>query len=104
MSGWGWNDNGYGTIGLPIYFPTTGVQTIRIQAREDGVAWDQLLLTSNQYYDGAPRLARLDATMLPAALGAGDGSITSHRYARTGIYPVTLKVTDTVGSSRPPRP
>ena len=36
LSGWGWQDNGWGTMGPDIYFQSTGTQTIRIQTREDG--------------------------------------------------------------------
>jgi Bacterial Ig domain len=40
VSGWGWQDNGFGTgvLGPALRFATGGVQTVRIQAREDGVS------------------------------------------------------------------
>jgi len=41
---WGWNDNGYGSLGTPLVFATSGSQTIRIQIREDGVSLDQIVL------------------------------------------------------------
>ena len=41
ISGWGWNDNGWGTLGTPVVFATSGTQTIRIQQREDGALVDQ---------------------------------------------------------------
>jgi len=44
--GWGWNDNGYNTAGTLVTFATTGPHTIRIQQREDGIVWDQLVLTA----------------------------------------------------------
>src|SRR5205085_10308861 len=35
LSGWGWQDNGWGVgvLGPVIYFQSTGTQTLRIQAR-----------------------------------------------------------------------
>ena len=45
ISGWGWQDNGYGTgvLGPALRFATGGVhESIRIQAREDGVSIDQV--------------------------------------------------------------
>src|SRR6185312_9635957 len=44
ISGWGWNDGGYAALGAPIYFAASGVQTVRIQQREDGISWDQFVL------------------------------------------------------------
>jgi hypothetical protein len=37
VSGWGWQDNGWGTLGPNIYFASSGTQIIRIQPREDGL-------------------------------------------------------------------
>src|SRR6476469_7768911 len=33
VSGWGWQDNGFGSgvMGPPIYFATSGTQTLRVQ-------------------------------------------------------------------------
>jgi len=46
LSGWKWQDNGYGlnVTGEPIYFATTGTQTLRVQTREDGLSIDQIVL------------------------------------------------------------
>lgn len=99
VSGWGWNDDDYGGRGEPIYFSTAGTQTIRIQAREDGVAWDQLVLTSDVYADAAPGLFRRDTTVLPSSLGTMEGSTAAHVYARAGVYPLRLRVIDGEGGS-----
>src|SRR5204862_243079 len=61
ISGWGWNDAGWGGLGAPIYFATSGTQTIRIQQREDGVSWDQLVLTSGPAATTRPGAVRADA-------------------------------------------
>ena len=39
VAGWGWQDNGYGVnvLGPLVYFATAGPQTLRVQAREDGI-------------------------------------------------------------------
>ncbi|HVF90388.1 MAG TPA: phospholipase D-like domain-containing protein, partial [Blastocatellia bacterium] len=46
LSGWGWQDNGWGVgvFGQVVYFATTGTHTIRIQNREDGLSIDQIVL------------------------------------------------------------
>jgi phosphatidylserine/phosphatidylglycerophosphate/cardiolipin synthase-like enzyme len=51
---WGWADNGWGTLGVNVYFAATGVQTLRIQQREDGPVADEIALSPNQYLMTAP--------------------------------------------------
>ena len=46
VANWGWSDAGYGADAPPVYFAQTGPQTIRLQQREDGIGWDQLILSS----------------------------------------------------------
>lgn len=67
ISGWGWQDNGYGSnvLGPAVYFNTTGRQTIRVQAREDGVAIDQIVLSPARYLTRSPGALKNDATILP---------------------------------------
>jgi len=65
ISGWGWNDNGYGVLGPLIYFATSGTQTLRVQAREDGISIDQIVLSADKYLTKAPGALRADATILP---------------------------------------
>lgn len=66
LARWGWQDNGYGpgVLGPVIRFATTGPQTIRIQTREDGIAIDQIVLSSQTYLTRAPGAARSDTTVL----------------------------------------
>jgi hypothetical protein len=66
-SGWGWQDNGFGTgvLGPVLRFANGGVQTIRIQAREDGVAIDQIVLSPDTYLHTAPGATKNDTTILP---------------------------------------
>ena len=67
ISGWGWQDNGYGVgvLGPLLYFSRNGTQTIRVQTREDGFAIDQIVLSAQRYVTLAPGSVRDDATILP---------------------------------------
>jgi phosphatidylserine/phosphatidylglycerophosphate/cardiolipin synthase-like enzyme len=65
LSGWGWQDNGWGVgmLGPLVYFETTGPQTIRIQTREDGVSIDQILLSRDRFLNTAPGSLKNDGTI-----------------------------------------
>jgi endonuclease/exonuclease/phosphatase family metal-dependent hydrolase len=65
-SGWGWQDNGFGlkVLGSAIYFDGKP-QTIRVQAREDGISIDQIVLSAVKYASVAPGAGKNDATILP---------------------------------------
>ena len=65
LSGWGWEDNGYGSLGPPIYFATSGPQKLRIQTREDGLSIDQVVLSPGKYLTTAPGAAKNDTTIVP---------------------------------------
>ena len=64
VSGWGWADNGYDSLGPLIYFATTGTQRIRIQRREDGISVDQIVLSASRYLTSAPGSASNDSTIV----------------------------------------
>ena len=97
VSGWGWNDDGYGTLGAPVYFATSGIQTIRVQQREDGIMWDQLVVSASKYLSKRPGLTRSDTTVV--AHPNGTGMVTSHTYPVAGQFPVRLTVTDNDGAA-----
>jgi endonuclease/exonuclease/phosphatase family metal-dependent hydrolase len=67
ISGWGWQDNGYGVgvLGPQLYFSRTGTQTLRVQTREDGMAIDQMVLSAGRFLQVAPGSVRDDRTILP---------------------------------------
>ena len=67
VSGWGWQDNGYGTgvLGPLISFASSGTHTLRIQTREDGASIDQIVLSASQYLTAAPGALKNDTTILP---------------------------------------
>ncbi len=66
LSGWGWNDNGYGAgvLGPLIYFERSGPQTLRVQGREDGIFVDQIVLSAGKYLTVRPGAPRADTTIL----------------------------------------
>ncbi|MFL5638298.1 MAG: Ig-like domain-containing protein, partial [Gemmatimonadaceae bacterium] len=65
LSGWGWNDNGYGVLGPLLYFATSGPQTVRIQQREDGISIDQIVFSPQLYLTTAPGATKQDSVKLP---------------------------------------
>ncbi len=69
LSGWIWQDNGYGrnTLGPTIRFNRTGTQTLRVQTREDGMAVDQIVLSPSTYMQRPP-----SAGAAPAPAGNSD--------------------------------
>jgi hypothetical protein len=65
VRGWGWNDNGYGVLGGHLYFARSGPQRLVIQAREDGVSIDQIVISPGTYLTRAPGALKDDATIVP---------------------------------------
>jgi len=65
LSEWGWADDSYGGFGAPIYFDAAGPQTIRVQVREDGASFDQVVLSADRFATTAPGAAKNDTTILP---------------------------------------
>jgi hypothetical protein len=67
LNRFGWQDNGYGigVLGTDVIFERTGMQTIRIQPREDGLLIDQIVLSPEKYLTVAPGAAKGDTTILP---------------------------------------
>jgi hypothetical protein len=72
VSGWGWQDNGYGfgVLGPVVYFAADGPQTLRIQQREDGISVDQIVLSAALYLTAAPGLTKHDTLVLPSTVTA----------------------------------
>jgi hypothetical protein len=67
LAGWGWEDNGWGqgVLGPVIYFATTGTQRVRVQNREDGLSFDQIVLSAERFLNGPPGPAKSDTTIVP---------------------------------------
>jgi hypothetical protein len=66
LSGWGWQDAAWftGQTGA-VTFATTGVQTIRLQTREDGVRVDQVVISPDDFLAVPPGAANADSTIVP---------------------------------------
>jgi len=64
--GWGWADNGWGSLGVHVYFKASGTHTLRVQQREDGAIIDQIVLSPATYLNAAPG-PRDDATQILGA-------------------------------------
>jgi len=106
VSGWGWQDNGYNSLGPDLVFPTGGLHTMRIQTREDGLSIDQIVLSPSTYRTVAPGALKNDTTILPKSGGpqpitdttAPTASITSPGSGAqvSGIVNVTIAAADNV--------
>lgn len=65
LSGWGWQNTAYWlSQATTITFPTTGSHTLRIQVREDGVQFDQVVLSPGQYLSTRPGSVTNDSTIV----------------------------------------
>ncbi len=75
ISGWGWQDNGWGVgvLGPALYFDKTGTQTLRIQNREDGLSIDQIILSPSKFLNSSPGALKKDATIYAATQGSMAG-------------------------------
>jgi hypothetical protein len=63
---WGWQNTAY-WLSEPttVTFATSGTHTMRIQVREDGVEFDQIVLSSAQFLTAAPGSVTNDSTIVP---------------------------------------
>ncbi len=68
LSGWGWNDDHYGALGTNIRFARPGLQSLRIQSREDGVSIDQIVLSPSVHLARRPGATKNDTLILPGSL------------------------------------
>jgi endonuclease/exonuclease/phosphatase family metal-dependent hydrolase len=106
LSGWGWQDNGWGVgvLGSLLYFSTTGSQTIRVQAREDGLSVDQIVLSPQTYISGSPGALKNDTTILPKSgpppSGSGNVVIWALDVPQAGISGSWSKVSDSTAAGQ----
>jgi hypothetical protein len=65
LNHWGWQNTAY-WLSQPttVTFATSGAHTMRIQVREDGVQFDQIVLSSSRYLTTAPGGVTNDATIV----------------------------------------
>jgi hypothetical protein len=99
VAGWGWNDTAYGgtAMGDVVYFSTSGLQKIRLQQREDGIMWDQIVLSAATYQGRRPGDTKSDDFIVPDTFGSSAGIVASHAYPKAGAYPLVLTVADAQG-------
>ena len=78
VKGWGWQDNGYGAgvLGTPVRFATSGIHRLRVQRREDGFAFDQIVLSSSRYFTSAPGPLKGASTVLARSNGQAGASLS----------------------------
>jgi hypothetical protein len=66
LNGWGWANGAYWlSQPVTVRFVVPGHQTLRIQVREDGVALDQIVLSSDRYLKAPPGPPTDDHTIVP---------------------------------------
>ena len=113
VSGWGWQDNGWGVnvFGPNITFTTSGVHTLRIQTREDGLSIDQVMLSPGKFLTTAPGSLKKDATIYPRNAGGPPPPADTETPVATIVAPasgstltevvtVSVQATDNVGVTR----
>jgi hypothetical protein len=66
LNGWGRDDSAYwlsqtATVTLAV----SGTHTLRIRVREDGVQFDQIVLSPSTYLDTSPGARTADSTIVP---------------------------------------
>ena len=98
LSGWGWEDNGYGTMGELVYFATTGPQTLRVQRREDGISIDQIVLSASKYLTASPGATKNDTTLLIGSTSTSPTSTTSTTSSTTTTSTTSATTTTTSGA------
>jgi phosphatidylserine/phosphatidylglycerophosphate/cardiolipin synthase-like enzyme len=65
IANWGWQNRAYWEADTgEVWFSTTGTQIMRIQIREDGVVFDQIVLSPAKYIDAAPGPTTNDTTIV----------------------------------------
>jgi phosphatidylserine/phosphatidylglycerophosphate/cardiolipin synthase-like enzyme len=92
VQGWGWTDAGWASLAPHLRFSTAGNQTLRIQQREDGVCFDQIVISAGQYLTTTPGLAKNDTTIVPRT-----GSVTEPEPAGT-VAEVRIRAVDVPSS------
>jgi hypothetical protein len=66
LNGWGWQNGAYWlSQGVTVTFPSSGSHSMRIQVREDGVEFDQIVLSPSTYLNAAPGPVSGDSTIVP---------------------------------------
>ncbi len=66
LNNWGWQNTAYWlSQATTVTFAASGSHTLRIQIREDGVQFDQIVLSPGTYLSASPGLVTNDTTIVP---------------------------------------
>jgi hypothetical protein len=66
LNGWGWQNGAYWlNQATRLTFATSGTHTLRIQVREDGIQFDQIVLSPETYRTSPPGPVGGDTTIVP---------------------------------------
>jgi len=76
LSGWGWQDGAYWLTRPMLSFASTGTQTLRVQTREDGVAFDQIVISASTWAYSSPGQPSGDSTIVPHGSSTSTGAGT----------------------------
>jgi len=96
-AGWGWTDNGWCSLGKPMYFQSTGSHTLRVQVREDGLSIDQIVLSPQTYFTAAPGAEVNDSTLLAANLPVlASTQVAFQMSPSSGLAPLAVAFTPKV--------
>jgi hypothetical protein len=68
IQGWGWQDNSWWLNQPSVVRLSAGVHYIYVSVREDGVEFDQIVLSPATYFTTAPGPVKNDGTILPKSL------------------------------------
>jgi hypothetical protein len=88
--GWGWTDNGWGSLGADVYFTTSGTHTIRVQQREDGAIVDEIVLSPDTYLSSSPGQRRNDTNILSSTDGGTSAEALPSPWTQTDVGAVTI--------------
>jgi hypothetical protein len=90
---WGWQDNAWWLNQSAVVTLTGGAQYLYVSLREDGVEFDQIVLSPATYMNSAPGTVKNDTTLLPSTqerITIQQGSLTfdanDGRFATTGSH------------------
>ena len=101
LSGWKWQDNGWGSgvLGPLVYFSSTGTQKMRVQTREDGLSVDQILLSPSTYLKTPPSGTIGSTAPVPSSTSGSSTLLkvfdwnTHHGVGTDGVYNLQRFVT-----------
>jgi hypothetical protein len=99
LQGWAWADSGFprDVLGAPVYFSTSGIQRLRGQMREDGMAIDQIVISAVTHFFDEPGAVKNDNTILPSTALSGPNlpptvALTSPPHGATFTAPAAIAV------------